>query len=81
MFVLCILEVPYFDDASFSFFHLQPDLDSTESGPHAGFRHEASQDHSHHAGFEKVARLLNLLEEKSAKSLLQVVHEYTCERL
>ncbi|XP_075648671.1 uncharacterized protein LOC142619459 isoform X2 [Castanea sativa] len=53
----------------------KPKLSKTE------FRHEASQGHSHHAGFEKVARLLKLPKEESAKSLLQVIHEYTCKRL
>lgn len=53
----------------------KPKLSKTE------FRHEASQGHSHHAGFEKVARLLKLPKEESAKSLLQIIHEYTCKRL
>ena len=53
----------------------EPKLSKTE------FRLEASQDHSHHAGFEKVARLLKLPKEESAKSLLQIIHEYTCKRL
>ncbi|GMY07917.1 non-lysosomal glucosylceramidase-like [Fagus crenata] len=47
-------------------------------------RHEVSEDNgysTHHAGYEKVAHLLKLPKDESAKSLLQIIYEYTCKRL
>lgn len=34
-----------------------------------------------HAGFTKVARLLKLPEGETARSLFQVVYDYTCKRM
>lgn len=47
--------------------------------------HEVSEDDyaysRHDAGFAKVARLLKLPKEEEAKSLLQLVYDFTCRRL
>ncbi|KAK8522400.1 hypothetical protein V6N12_056109 [Hibiscus sabdariffa] len=36
---------------------------------------------THHAGFSKVARLVKLPEQRSTKSILQTMFDYTCQRI
>ncbi|XP_059642234.1 uncharacterized protein LOC132284176 [Cornus florida] len=51
----------------------KPKLSSQETRPEAS---EDYTDYSHHAGFEKVARLLKLPEEEASKSYLRSVYDF-----
>ncbi|XP_009760228.1 uncharacterized protein [Nicotiana sylvestris] len=47
-------------------------------------KHSASENSLHvkqHAGFQEVARLLKLPEEKASKSYIQLLHEFLCKKL
>lgn len=55
----------------------QPKLDYKE--PEAGTKGAAHL--SHHVSFSKVAKLLQLPEEDTSKSIIRVIYEITCRRL